>query len=446
MPVDRPAATEFAAERSAGTEGSVAVRSGRMLSARLGRSWSARTGRTLPARLALLALLVACGPGLGSAQAAGKVAATFPMGILLPDSELVYGPSLTGWDVEAFLAEQGGYLSRYNEIVDGEVLTGAQIVQRVAEDYSLGPRLLLTLVEMQSRWVSDPAPAETRFPVGGLMPGLQPGLAAAADGLNGYYYARRFGGRQDIEDVGPLPEVNAATFALLAWLGRDAGDAWAGLEAPSRFYGAWMRLFEDPLAYDVRATTPPALAPSRPRLPFGDGELWYFVAGPHSPWGAGGPRAAIDLAPPPAQFKACEASPFWVRASAPGRVLRSRASGVVVDLDGDGYETTGWLHVYAHLSDRVAEGTRVAAGDILGHPSCDGGLPSQSRVSFSRRLHGEWMPADAEARPLILGGWAALPGTQPGEGWLVQEGLPPRQASLDKVDAQNGVASLGEGR
>ncbi len=393
--------------------------------------------------LALVLIGLALGSGVAGAQAR-PVAATWPMARLLPDSELVYGPAYYDWDLDAFVAEQAGYLSRYNEIVDGQVLSGSQILRRVAEDYSIGPRVLLALIEMHSGWVSRSEPSETTFPAGGVLPGLQPGLAAAADGLSGVYYAHRFDGLRDIEGVGRLPEVNAATFALLAWLQRDAEEGqWAGLEASSRFHAAWTMLFGDPLLFATDAVVPPAIPPARPQLPFGPGEIWYYVAGPHSPWGSSGPRAAVDFAPPPAQATGCLDSIAWVRAVAAGTVLRSRDGGLVVDLGEDGFEGSGWAHVYAHLSPvgRAEVGTRVEAGDPLGHPSCAGGLESQSRVTFARKLDGEWMPADHPEHPLRLGAWTALPGNLPGEGWLVAQGLPERQASPEKVDELNGLAA-----
>jgi LasA protease len=46
-----------------------------------------------------------------------------------------------------------GYLSAYSEMVDEEVLSGAEIVRRVAYDTSVNPRLLLALLEYRAGWV-----------------------------------------------------------------------------------------------------------------------------------------------------------------------------------------------------------------------------------------------------------------------------------------------------
>lgn len=429
--------------------------------------------RLLPALcLALAAAL------LGSADTRGqdRVAALQPMNILLPDGDFVYGPPLYGWDLKRYVAAKGGFLARYYEPGDTGLRAGADIVQDVAMDYGISPRLLLALIEMQSGWVTDPRPTEQNYPLGGGLPGLAPALAAAADSLNARFYAHRYGGRRDIEGVGSLPTVNAASYALFAWLGEarpgpaptasaGQGDSmptstappiasptaaaapavlWAGLEGPSRFWAAWMTLFEDPVALDAGRVVPVPARPMPLPLPFAPGEIWYLTRGPHSPWGAGGPAAALDFAPPPTAPADCGPSPAWVRAVAAGTVLRSGPSGVLLDIDEDGFAGTGWVHAYTHLAtlERIPEGSRVQTGDPLGHPSCEGGPAAFAHVGFSRRLDGVWIPVDAERDPLIMGGWAALKGDRDGTGWLAREGMPPRRAQPEKVDAVNGVFDL----
>ena len=82
---------------------------------------------------------------------------------IIPDSELVYSPSAVDFDVEAYVNEAGGYLSRYKEwLGTTEWTTGAEIVQRIATENSINPRLLLALIEYQSGWVyGQPSNAET---------------------------------------------------------------------------------------------------------------------------------------------------------------------------------------------------------------------------------------------------------------------------------------------
>ncbi len=80
----------------------------------------------------------------------------------------------------------------------------------------------------------------------------------------------------------------------------------------------------------------------------------------------------------PAQMKlGCVETAAWAVAAAAGLVVRTGPGLVVLDLDGDGHEQTGWVLVYLHLAtkNRIPLGSWVAAGDPLGHPSCEGGYP-----------------------------------------------------------------------
>jgi LasA protease len=108
---------------------------------------------------------------------------------IIPDSELVYSPLGTLLNIEAFVRQQGGYLAYYNQDVDGEILSGAQIVRRIAQNYSVNPRLLLAILEYRSQWVTNPNPAPSTLetPIGFIdntRVGLYRQLAWTADKLN----------------------------------------------------------------------------------------------------------------------------------------------------------------------------------------------------------------------------------------------------------------------
>ena len=81
--------------------------------------------------------------------------------IILPDSELVYSPGSMEIDAAAFIRDHGGYLANYEEEVDDITLTGIQIVERVAKEFSVNPRMLIAVLPYQSRWVTDRDPDES---------------------------------------------------------------------------------------------------------------------------------------------------------------------------------------------------------------------------------------------------------------------------------------------
>ena len=89
-------------------------------------------------------------------------------------------------------------------------------------------------------------------------------------------------------------------------------------------------------------------------------------------------------------------------------MARSELATVVLDLDGDGDERTGWVVFYFHLDsdDRVGQGVRVSRGDHLGHPSCEGGRATGSHVHIARRFNGESIPAGGPLA-FLLSNWRA---------------------------------------
>jgi hypothetical protein len=73
------------------------------------------------------------------------------------------------------------------------------------------------------------------------------------------------------------------------------------------------------------------------------------------------------------------------------------------------------MHVESR--DRVAEGTRLTAGDRIGHPSCEGGRASGAHLHIARKYNGEWIAADGPL-PFVMDGWTAHCGFHAFEGSL----------------------------
>jgi len=155
------------------------------------------------------------------------------------------------------------------------------------------------------------------------------------------------------------------------------------------------------------------------QLPFQPGRTWSYTGGPHSAWGEDGARAALDFAPPSSE-SGCALSNEWVTAVAPGVIVRTGEGIVILDLDGDGIEQTGWNLMYLHIEtrDRIKVGTYVEAGDKIGHPSCEGGISTGTHVHIARKFNGEWILADGPL-PFNLSGYLAVNGDAPYQGTLV---------------------------
>jgi hypothetical protein len=119
----------------------------------------------------------------------------------------------------------------------------------------------------------------------------------------------------------------------------------------------------------------------------------------------------------------CVPTDAFATAVAPGVVSRSEAAAVVLDLDGDGDERTGWVVFYFHMEtkDRVAVGKVLQTGDLIGHPSCEGGRTTGTHVHIARKFNGEWIPADSII-PFNLAGWVAHNGPFEYQGTLTKAG------------------------
>ena len=173
------------------------------------------------------------------------------------------------------------------------------------------------------------------------------------------------------------------------------------------FFQTYNELFGYPFDYSVTPLLPSNLTQPPMQLPFEVGVTWSFTGGPHGGWDSGSAWAALDFAPP-GEPAGCVSSDAWIVAAADGLIVRADDGAVIQDLDNDGYEQTGWSILYMHVEtrDRVHPDTYVYAGEIIGHPSCEGGFSNGTHVHLARRYNGEWIPADANL-PFILDGWAS---------------------------------------
>lgn len=335
---------------------------------------------------------------------------------IIPDSELVYGPVSVTLDIPAFVNTAGGYLSHYTEDINGVVLTGAQIVADISRDHSVNPRLLLAALEYQSRWVTQAQPPEEtlEYPLGLINPArrqLYRQLYWAANELNRGYYLWRVNAISSfaLTDGSIVPAnatVNAGT-AGVQYLMSQVKDqsTWRIAVSSEGVFAAYQRLFGYPFDLAIEPIVPPTLTQPPMQLPFEPGTVWSFTGGPHGGWADGSGWAGIDFAPP-GEALGCVPSDAWVTAVADGLITRSDSGVVIQDLDGDGYEQTGWTVLYLHIEsrDRVQEGAYLRAGERIGHPSCEGGISSGTHVHLARRYNGEWIPADGPL-PFNLDGW-----------------------------------------
>lgn len=350
---------------------------------------------------------------------------------IIPDSDLVYGPTSLTFDHFAEIRERGGLLDVYVEEVEGVERTGAAIVQLVAERYSVSPRLLLALLDYQSGWLTEPqvSGSERAYPMGYVAytwEGLWAQLSWAADQLNRGYYLWKAGWAgpvitNDGAYIPPGQGINAGTAAVQYYFAQVyPAHTWRQVVDRDGFSAFYTSLYGNPFQRAVDPLVPVGLTQPELQLPFEEGETWSFTGGPHSAWGDWAAWAALDFAPPGFAY-GCVLSEAWITASAGGLVTRSGDGVVLLDLDLDGYEQTGWVLLYMHIEsrDRVPQGTVLRAGDRIGHPSCEGGVATGTHLHIARKYNGEWIPADGPIQ-FILDGWVASGTGTPYDGYLIK--------------------------
>jgi len=352
----------------------------------------------------------------------------------IPDSEVVMGPSTIGFSTMDFVLQQGGYLSTFSEyVLSGGELTGYQAVERIAQENSLNPRIILAIIEYESHWVlGQPTNlAQDEYPLGYVDFHYRKffrQLMWAAGTLSDGYYRWRSGDLTEItlKDGTNLrlnPRLNAGTAAIQYYFAQTHTRAeWDQAVSPAGFPALYAEMFGDPWerAAVNEPTLPDGIAQPALTLPFEPGKVWAFSGGPHSAWEEKGAMAALDFAPAASEH-GCVKSDVWVLAPAAGKVVRNAPGVVMLDLDGDGLEETGWVILFLHIATegRVLTNQVLQKGDHIGHASCEGGVATGTHLHIARKYNGEWILADGPL-PFNLDGWIAHNGPVPYKGSLTR--------------------------
>ncbi|MDM8519962.1 LysM peptidoglycan-binding domain-containing protein [Anaerolineales bacterium HSG6] len=354
-----------------------------------------------------------------------------PVDVRWPDSEVVYGPAYTDFDMPQFIQEQGGYLATYSERVDGQSLTGAEVVERVAERFSVGPRVLLAALEHYGQWVTNPNLTDTQidYPLGYANPysgNLYLMLGWTAKKINAGYYGYKRDGfwiyrLRDYNLALTSEGLNAGTVGMQGLLAVHSDmETWTEAMSNTGLMATYQTLFGDSAQYKIDILVPSNLTQPAMSLPWQKGDGFYFTAGPHIAYIDGSAWAAVDFGPPDV-LGSCYFSDYPNTASADGQVVVARQGEVQLDLDQDGQIQTGWVLLYLHvvldIDAPVSVGMNLNEGDVVGYASCEGGEANASHLHFARRYNGEWMDAGGPI-PMELSGWVVQPSLAPYDGVL----------------------------
>ena len=117
---------------------------------------------------------------------------------IIPDAVYVNGPDAASFNIAQFINQQGGWLYKYDAWAFSGTRTAAEIVEYVANNYSVSPKLLLALLEYQAGVfsngsISDDIEAQIMGIDSPYRIGVYLQLARTADTLNDAYYRWREG-------------------------------------------------------------------------------------------------------------------------------------------------------------------------------------------------------------------------------------------------------------
>ena len=355
---------------------------------------------------------------------------------IMPDSEIIYSPSAQDFDIKGYIDSAGGKLSTFRESMGTIMISGAEGVRQIALETSFNPRMLLAFIQYYTGWVQGypNAGVNETYPLGyhePLYSGLTQQLKLLVREILAGYYGWRDGSLTSLTfpdgtSLRLAPELNAGSVALQYMFSRylNYTDWLTAIDANTGFPAFYKSMFGDALerANEIGPLFPPGMTQPTFTLPFEVGVPWTLTGGPHPAWEQGSAWAALDFGPP-MDAPGCGVSNAWVVAISAGKIVRSETGYVVLDLDGDGFEQTGWVVLYLHIAtkDRIPVGTWVNAGDHIGHPSCEGGIANGTHFHIARKYNGEWVNA-GDPLPFILSGWTAHAGNAPSQGFLSKDG------------------------
>jgi len=362
-----------------------------------------------------------------------------PVNQILTDSRVVRAPDEASFNIDNFLSTQSGYINLVTDTLDirlsdgsirQDILGSANIIRRVAEEYSVDERIILAFLEYKANWLSNAEVADDlkEYPLiseeaslGYNRSGLYRQLSWLANELNRGYYSYKSSDLRILtfNDGTQLlynTSQNAGTIALQYVMAiENTPEQWSFDVSDNGFKSLYLRLFgEDTGKNEI---LPPNLTQPSLTLPFRSGDIWRFTGGSHGGWGSGSAWSALDFAPPDRREDGdpfCYTSEFPVTAVSTGIISRVSDGTVVLDLDNDINERTGWSILYLHLSidSSISVGQLVNVGDTIGNASCYGGFSTATHLHIARRYNGEWIPTDCNSCdrniPFTMSDWQAV--------------------------------------
>lgn len=312
-------------------------------------------------------------------------------------SALVYSyDEMFNFDIEQYLVSQAPHLLPY-----------AETISHWAGYTSISPRVLLTLIDLQSQLISQPDLTLLQQPLAGLSnaDGFSAQLQDVADQLATRLYQRE----------AAVSEFATAPAAALSYLfgvdsSKDAAVSQLQADQLSAFNQRYQQLFAESYlqAPDTSSdsstqniTTLAGPANGFLQFPFPLGQSWH-VGGAHTNTGSGNyPMSSLDMSI--GGGWGSNQSNTWVAASAAGSFKRHSSCFAEVVHSG------GWSTTYYHLMNiQYNTGANVAKNNKIANPAntkaqalCNGGASTGPHQHWSLKQNGSWVHLNT----VYLSGW-----------------------------------------
>ena len=311
---------------------------------------------------------------------------------------LIYSyDEMFNFDINQYLASQAPHLLPY-----------AEVISHWAGYSSISPRVLLTLIDLQSQLISQPDLALLQQPLAGLSnaDSFSAQLQDVADQLATRLYQRE----------ATVSEFSAAPAAALSYLfeaDNSQGPQVLQQQADklSEFTQRYQQLFAevyqpaperraaDSSTQDLNTLAGPA--DGFLQFPFPLGQSWH-VGGAHTNTGSGNyPMSSLDMSI--GGGWGSNQSNTWVAASAAGSFKRHSSCFAEVVHSG------GWSTTYYHLMNiQYNTGANVAKNTKIANPAntqpqalCNGGSSTGPHQHWSLKQNGSWVHLNT----VYLSGW-----------------------------------------
>lgn len=320
-----------------------------------------------------------------------------PSSIRLPFSNelFLYGQDAEAFDLESYLAVNAPFL-----------LNKKELIAHWSGYYSISPKVLLTLMELQSGLISAPSKEKLTAPFAGLSKKrgfekqLRDVLAQLSQRFYGFEaYQRKRAHLADKALSTDPGTLNGATAAILGVLQRPSENPAALTQGASlqNFSQQFSQLFNVSAkqmfkfeSVEQAAITAAAIPPSTMmQLPWYQGYSWKSN-GAHSHTGSGSPYSSIDVS---YDWPGWGAQTYSVVAAHSGRVtVFSRCQVRVTNANG-------WATNYYHMDGvRVSNGENVVNDTKLGvyasnrsNALCQGGSSTGPHLHFSLLYNGRYV-------------------------------------------------------